>query len=321
MKLIDIDPEFGVANSTGQGKSMAIKKMFGIGRLNPDGSKGSCTACHTRHQFSIEMARKPKTCSQCHKGPDVPAYAVYVVSKHGNIYESLESAWDFTAVPWTPGEHFTAPTCAACHASLLADGDKVIAERTHEMGDRLAWRIFGLPYAHPHPASPDTTTLRNRAGLPLPTDFTGEPAPAGLIDGAEQAAREGRMRKVCSACHSRQWTDGHFARFARSIETTNALTLAATQVMTEAWDRGLAQGLAAGASPFDEGVERRWVSQWLFYANSTRYASAMGGADYGVFARGRYQLSGELQELRDYVRLLEAAAEADRGEDGEDGGE
>ncbi len=36
MKLIDIDPEFGVANSTGQGKCMAIKRMCGIGRLNPD---------------------------------------------------------------------------------------------------------------------------------------------------------------------------------------------------------------------------------------------------------------------------------------------
>ena len=36
MKLIDIDPKFGVANSTGQGKSMAIKRMFGIGRLNTD---------------------------------------------------------------------------------------------------------------------------------------------------------------------------------------------------------------------------------------------------------------------------------------------
>jgi len=34
MKLIDIDPEFGVAESTGQGKSMAIRRMFGIGRLN-----------------------------------------------------------------------------------------------------------------------------------------------------------------------------------------------------------------------------------------------------------------------------------------------
>ena len=36
MKLIDIDPEFGVANSTGQGKCMAIKRMFGIGRLDVD---------------------------------------------------------------------------------------------------------------------------------------------------------------------------------------------------------------------------------------------------------------------------------------------
>ena len=36
MKLIDIDPEFGVAASTGQGKSLAIRRMFGIGRLDPD---------------------------------------------------------------------------------------------------------------------------------------------------------------------------------------------------------------------------------------------------------------------------------------------
>ena len=36
MKLIDIDPKFGVANSTGHGKCMAIKRMFGIGRLNVD---------------------------------------------------------------------------------------------------------------------------------------------------------------------------------------------------------------------------------------------------------------------------------------------
>lgn len=35
MKLIDIDPEFGVAESTGQAKSLAIRRMFGIGRLDP----------------------------------------------------------------------------------------------------------------------------------------------------------------------------------------------------------------------------------------------------------------------------------------------
>ncbi|MBI5015357.1 MAG: hypothetical protein HZB55_07675 [Deltaproteobacteria bacterium] len=69
--------------------------------MNPDGSKGARTACQARHQFSIEVARKPKTCSQCHKGPDVPAYAVYLVSKHGNVYESLEAKWDF--FPRFPG--------------------------------------------------------------------------------------------------------------------------------------------------------------------------------------------------------------------------
>ena len=126
----------------------------GVGRLNPDGSKGSCTSCHSRHQFSIEMARKPETCSQCHKGPDVPAYPVYKVSKHGNMYSSHTKDWDFKSVPWTVGKDFTAPTCAACHASLLinTEGD-VIAERTHNMGDRLYKRIFGLIYAHPHPES------------------------------------------------------------------------------------------------------------------------------------------------------------------------
>ena len=30
----------------------------GVGRINPDGSKGACTSCHSRHEFSIEMARK-----------------------------------------------------------------------------------------------------------------------------------------------------------------------------------------------------------------------------------------------------------------------
>jgi len=42
----------------------------GIGRINPDGSKGSCSACHTRHRFSKEQARKPDVCGKCHLGPE-----------------------------------------------------------------------------------------------------------------------------------------------------------------------------------------------------------------------------------------------------------
>ena len=52
----------------------------GVGRVNPDGSIGTCTACHTRHTFSIEMARKPATCGQCHLDPDVPALNVFNAS-------------------------------------------------------------------------------------------------------------------------------------------------------------------------------------------------------------------------------------------------
>ena len=36
MKLTAIDKAFGVGESTGQGKSMLIRKMFKIGTFNPD---------------------------------------------------------------------------------------------------------------------------------------------------------------------------------------------------------------------------------------------------------------------------------------------
>ena len=32
----------------------------GIGRVNPDGSKGSCSACHARHNFSKAQVREPQ---------------------------------------------------------------------------------------------------------------------------------------------------------------------------------------------------------------------------------------------------------------------
>jgi len=274
----------------------------GVGRVNPDGSKGSCSACHTRHQFAIEMARKPATCSECHKGPDVPGYKVYEVSKHGNIYGALggDETWDFTAVPWTVGEDFSAPTCATCHVSLLVTSDgEVVVERTHRMNDRLAWRIMGLIYAHPQTKSPDTSIIINSAGLPLPTELTGEPVDEFLIDGAEQKKRQDTMKAICRTCHSKPWVDGQYELLESAITMTNQMTLAATQVLLSAWEKGAAKGLAQNDSIFNEAIEKEWVEQWLFYANTTRYAAAMIGADYGVFANGRWQLSKNLQEMMD----------------------
>jgi hydroxylamine dehydrogenase len=276
----------------------------GSGRINPDGSMGACTICHTRHQFSIEMARKPYTCSQCHKGPDVPAYKVYEVSKHGNEFSSFNKTWNFTAVPWIVGEHFDAPTCATCHISLVIDEEgEVVAERTHQMNNRLPWRLMGLIYAHAHPRSPDTTVIQNKAGLPLPTELTGEPVAEHLIGSEEQKQRKETLQRVCLSCHGVEWVDGHWERLENTLKTTNEMTLTVTKIMLTAWDRGAARGLAHKESVFDEAIEKKWVEQWLFYANSTRFASAMMGGDYGAFANGRWYLSKNVQEMLDWLNL------------------
>ena len=277
----------------------------GVGRVNLDGSIGACSACHTRHSFSIEIARKPYTCKECHVGPDVPAYKVYASSKHGNIFSSQHKAWDFTAVPWTIGKDFTAPTCATCHVSLLVNADEeVVVERSHQMSNRLPWRIFGLIYAHPHPASPDTTPIRNSHGLALPTDFNGGVAQKYLIGKDEMKQRAETMQQVCLNCHGSTWVNGFWQRFENTIAETNAQTLTGTRIMQDIWKKGLARGIGQGQNPFDEDVERKWSLMWLYYGNTIRFSSAMaGGGDYGVFANGRYQLSHSIAELNDWFNL------------------
>jgi hydroxylamine dehydrogenase len=274
----------------------------GVGRVNLDGSLGSCAACHTRHAFSIEMARKPYTCKECHVGPDVPAFKVYAASKHGNIYSAMNKAWDFKAVPWTIGKDFTAPTCATCHISLLVNTDEeVVSERTHQMNNRLPWRIFGLVYAHPHPLSPDTTVIRNKNGLPLPATLDGEFATEYLIDEKERETRKKAMQAACLNCHDTSWVKGHWQRFENTIEETNGDIRLASEVMGDIWREGLAD---FKANPFDEAIEKKWTDTWQLYANTIRFASAMGGGgDYGVYAGGRYQLSQALLEINDWLNL------------------
>ena len=134
-------------------------------------------------------------------GPTCPAYKVFEASKHGNIFSTNHSEWDFKNTQWTIGRDFTAPTCAACHISLLVNTEsKVIANRTHEMKDRLPWRIFGLVYAHPHPEEADTSVIRNKDGLPLPTDFEGGRAEQFL---RTRKNRWPRLRKRCRRFASR----------------------------------------------------------------------------------------------------------------------
>ena len=272
----------------------------GVGRANPDGSLGSCTACHPRHSFSIEVARKPYTCSQCHLEPDVPAYNVYKESKHGNIFDSKRSEWAWDDVPWEVGRDFGAPTCATCHNSLIAspEGD-LIASRTHDFGARLWIRIFGLIYSHPQPKSGKTYEIANKDGLPLPTTFTGERASEYLIEDTEQEQRRNEMSKICRSCHSTSWVNGHLAKIETTSEEADEMVLTATQLLLEAWDKGLEDQ----SNPFDEAIEQKWIEQWLINANSVRYATAMSGPDYAAFKHGWWALTRNLQEMHDLIEL------------------
>lgn len=272
----------------------------GVGRVNPDGSRGACTACHSRHAFSIEMARQPYTCAQCHMGPDIPAWEVYKESKHGNIFSSMHAKWNFDAVPWKVGVDFTAPTCAACHASLVVSPDnEVIAKRTHDYGSRLWVRLFGLPYSHPQPKSGRTSIIRNADGQPLPTTLAGVPASKFLIDAKEQKKRRDAFSALCLACHSTDWTVSYFDHLDASIGETDKMVKMATDVMRLAWKKGV----ESPKNLFDGPIERMWVRAWLFYANSIRYASAMSGPDYATFEGGWWHLNENLQAMWDRLNL------------------
>ncbi len=109
----------------------------GIGRLNLDGSRGSCTACHSRHDCSPRRARQPENCGKCHLGPDHPQKEIYEESKHGIAYRDLKDDMNLDAEEWILGRDYAAaPTCATCHMSgNIRNGGRI----THDPGERISW--------------------------------------------------------------------------------------------------------------------------------------------------------------------------------------
>lgn len=275
----------------------------GVGRINPDGSYGSCTACHPRHSFSIEVARKPYTCGQCHLEPDVPAYNIYKESKHGNIFDSKKEYWNWENIPWKLGVDFTAPTCASCHNSLLVNPQgELMVSRTHDFGNRLWVRVFGLIYSHAQPKSGKTYEIMNKDGLPLPVTFNNEPATDFLISKSEQELRKANMEKICTSCHGNNWVASHFEKMDNTLIETDKMVEGATKLMSYAWN----EKLADNKNPFDEDLEQLWVQQWLFYANSVRYSAAMSGPDYAAFKNGWWYLTKNLTDMQRLINQIKA---------------
>jgi hypothetical protein len=106
-----------------------------VGKPQDDGTVGNCTACHTRHTSSVAVARLPRTCGQCHMGPDHSQIEIYEESRHGILFAAQQKSLNLAAEPrsLTTRDMFV-PTCATCHMSGI-NGQKM----THNPGERLSY--------------------------------------------------------------------------------------------------------------------------------------------------------------------------------------
>lgn len=173
----------------------------GIGRINPDGSKGSCTACHTRHNLSKVVAREPRICGKCHLGPDHPQREVYEESKHGILFEFNRERLFLHKDEWIVGKDYTAaPACVTCHMSATPT-QKI----SHDVGERISW------------------TLR--------------PPVSYKLENADR--KRNSMQNVCKNCHTISFVVGHYKQFDNLVNLYNEkFAKPATLIRSELMERG-----------------------------------------------------------------------------------
>ena len=244
----------------------------GIGRINPDGSKGSCSSCHTRHKFSLAEARKPEACGQCHLGPDHPQIEIFNESKHGAIYHAEGDSWKWDSAlgTWTPGVDYRTPTCSVCHMSAV---NKVAG--THDVTERLAWETQA------------PLTIR-------PSEF--KPWPA-KNDWKEERKK---MEDVCLACHSPVWTKGHFDRFDAAVVNYNDNYF---KPMKKLIDDLYARKLLDSSKNLDERLEIDMYELWHHEGRRARFGAAMMAPDYAWW-HGFYELKKRCMVIEKEVQKI-----------------
>ncbi|MCP3931404.1 MAG: hydroxylamine oxidoreductase [Bacteroidetes bacterium] len=239
----------------------------GIGRVNLDGSKGSCAACHNRHHFSVEQVRQPENCGKCHMGPDHPQLEIYEESKHGINYHAHREEMNLSAKPWIVGEDYNAaPTCATCHMSATPD-----QPITHEIGSRISWTL------RPKVSEKiDASEIKKykKLGQPLPEDFL------------TWEQRRNNMKNVCSQCHTKAYILNFYTQFDNSVNMYNEKYGKPGLALMNA----LKANNMISSIPFDDVIEWDWFYLWHHEGRRMRHGAAMMGPDY-VQWHGNFDLA------------------------------
>jgi hydroxylamine dehydrogenase len=257
----------------------------GIGRLNLDGSLGSCSACHSRHDFSPRRARQPENCGKCHLGPDHPQEEIYEESKHGVAYRDLREHMNLDAKEWVLGKDYSqAPTCATCHMSAnTRNGGKV----THDPGERISW------------------TNRPPVSLVMDTDSKGEvvkdtdPAKRRELVKSTWQDKRSQMKNVCSHCHTENYVDSFYKQYDDFVVNYNEKFAKPAQKIMAA----LKEQKLITPTEFDEEIEWTWFYLWHHEGRRARHGASMMAPDYAHW-HGMYEVAE-----RFYQQLIPQARE------------
>jgi hydroxylamine dehydrogenase len=231
----------------------------GIGRINPDGSEGSCSACHSRHGFSAALAREPDNCGKCHLGPDHPQKEIYEESKHGIAFKAYRDEMNLDSSKWVVGVDYTAaPTCATCHMGATKNQPS-----SHNVGDRISW-------TNRPPISVRPEVMDAKMGL----------ASADL----KWDTRRENMVDVCNSCHSEDHTEKFYIQYDALIELYNEKFAKPGKELMAA-----AKPLLKPAK-FSNKVEWTWFELWHHEGRRARMAASMQAPDYTHW-HGTYDLA------------------------------
>ncbi len=265
----------------------------GIGRMNLDGSRGSCSACHSRHDFSPRRARQPENCGKCHLGPDHPQKEIYDESKHGVAFRDLREKMNLDSATWILGKDYSqAPTCATCHMSgNLRNGGKV----THDPGQRISWTN----------RPPISLVMDTDAQHKVVTETDPEKRRALITDTAE--AKRTRMKEVCSHCHSDDYVISFYKQYDDFVVNYNEkFAKPGTAIMASLRKQGLIT-----PPEFDDKIEWTWYYLWHHEGRRARHGTSMMAPDYAHW-HGMYEVAERFyQELIPEARELAKHAAAD----------
>ncbi|MBT8484063.1 MAG: hydroxylamine oxidoreductase [Phycisphaerae bacterium] len=254
----------------------------GIGRINPDGSEGSCAACHQRHDFSAAQARHPDTCGKCHMGPDHPQKEIYEESKHGISFFANQHKMNLDSPKWIVGEDYhIAPTCATCHMSATPNQNV-----THDVGLRISWN--NRPAVSIRPEVADA-----KMGLP------------GAEIGWEE--RRDNMKDVCLNCHNISWVDNFYVQYDALIELYNE-KFAKPGLELYALAAPLKRPVKFGSK-----LDFVWFEIWHHEGRRARHGVSMMGPDYthwhGTYEVAKHFYSEFIPELEELVEKGRASGD------------